>query len=87
MSTSTAIPTGKLVHATPANAPFVEGRRTFLKYQDLGVTAASSGRLTLAIVLPHPRRRGMDPSPAKRLVRHPCGARSGRGSTRYDRPE
>jgi quercetin dioxygenase-like cupin family protein len=50
MSTSAAIPTGKLVHATSANAPFVEGRRTFLKYQDLGVTAASSGRMRAQVM-------------------------------------
>jgi len=50
MSTSTATPTGKLAHATPGNAPFVEGRRTFLKYQDLGVTAASSGRMRAQVM-------------------------------------
>ena len=50
MSTSATIPTGKLVHATSANAPFVEGRRTFLKYQDLGVTAASSGRMRAQVM-------------------------------------
>ena len=43
MTTSAAVPVGKLAHATSATAPFVEGRRTFLKYQDLGVTAASNG--------------------------------------------
>ena len=42
--------TGKLAHATPANAPFVEGRRTFLKYQDLGVTAASSGHMRAQVM-------------------------------------
>ena len=50
MTTSAAVPTGKLAHATPANAPFVEGRRTFLKYQDLGVTAASSGRMRAQVM-------------------------------------
>ena len=50
MTTSAATPTGKLVHATPATAPFVEGRRTFLKYQDLGVTAASSGRMRAQVM-------------------------------------
>jgi quercetin dioxygenase-like cupin family protein len=50
MTTSAATPTGKLVHATPASAPFVEGRRTFLKYQDLGVTAASSGRMRAQVM-------------------------------------
>ena len=36
---------GKLAYATPTTAPLVEGRRSFFKYRDLGVTAASSGRL------------------------------------------
>jgi quercetin dioxygenase-like cupin family protein len=43
-------PTGKLAYATPATAPFVEGRRSFLKYQDLGVTAASSGRMRAQVM-------------------------------------
>ena len=47
---STTIPAGKLAHATPATAPFVAGRRTFLKYQDLGVTAASSGRMRAQVM-------------------------------------
>jgi quercetin dioxygenase-like cupin family protein len=38
-------PPGKLAYATPATAPLVEGRRSFFKYRDLGVTAASSGRI------------------------------------------
>jgi len=50
MSTHAAIPTGKLVHATPETAPTVEGRRSFLKYQDLGVTAASSGRMRAQVM-------------------------------------
>ena len=50
MSTHAAIPTGKLVHATPETAPKVEGRRSFLKYQDLGVTAASSGRMRAQVM-------------------------------------
>jgi quercetin dioxygenase-like cupin family protein len=50
MSNTAAIPTGKLVHATPETAPMVEGRRTFLKYQDLGVTAASSGRMRAQVM-------------------------------------
>ena len=36
-------PPGKLAHATPTTAPLVAGRRSFFKYRDLGVTAASSG--------------------------------------------
>lgn len=43
-------PAGTLAHATPANAPFVEGRRSFLKYQDLGVSAASSGRMRAQVM-------------------------------------
>ena len=43
-------PAGKLAHATPASAPFVQGRRTFLKYQDLGVTTASSGRMRAQVM-------------------------------------
>lgn len=50
MSTHAAIPTGKLVHATPETASRVEGRRSFLKYQDLGVTAASSGRMRAQVM-------------------------------------
>ena len=50
MSTHAVIPTGKLVHATPETAPRVEGRRSFLKYQDLGVTAASSGRMRAQVM-------------------------------------
>ena len=50
MSTSAAIPTGNLVHATSASAPFVEGRRAFLKYQDLGVSAASRGRMRAQVM-------------------------------------
>ena len=40
---------GKLAYATPDTAPLVEGRRSFFKYRDLGVTAASSGRLRAQI--------------------------------------
>ena len=50
MSNTSAIPTSKLVHATPETAPMVEVRRTFLKYQDLGVTAASSGRMRAQVM-------------------------------------
>jgi mannose-6-phosphate isomerase-like protein (cupin superfamily) len=38
-------PAGKLAYATPATAPLVAGRRAFFKYRDLGVTAASNGRM------------------------------------------
>ena len=40
---ATVSPPGKLAHATPTTAPLVAGRRSFFKYRDLGVTAASSG--------------------------------------------
>lgn len=40
-----AQPAGKLAHATPATAPLVAGRRAFFKYRDLGVAAASNGRM------------------------------------------
>jgi quercetin dioxygenase-like cupin family protein len=50
-ATSAAVrPTGKLAYATPANAPMVEGRRSCLKYQDLGVSAASSGRMRAQVM-------------------------------------
>jgi quercetin dioxygenase-like cupin family protein len=35
----------KLAHAIRASAPTVPGRRTFFTYRDLGVTAASQGRI------------------------------------------
>src|SRR5438093_11119046 len=38
-------PPGKLAYATPTTAPLVAGRRSFVKYRDLGVTAASSGKI------------------------------------------
>src|SRR5436309_2376753 len=38
-------PPGKLAYATPTTAPLVSGRRSFFKYRDLGVTAASSGKI------------------------------------------
>ncbi|MFJ4156228.1 cupin domain-containing protein [Pseudomonas sp. NPDC089752] len=33
----------RLTHATPETAPFVEGRRHFFKYRDLGLTDATNG--------------------------------------------
>jgi quercetin dioxygenase-like cupin family protein len=48
--TAAVHPTGKLAYATPATAPTVEGRRSFLKYHDLGVTAASSGRMRAQVM-------------------------------------
>ncbi len=56
MSTSTApeiqVPEvkGSLRHATKENAPLVPGRRSFLKYRDLGVTEASDGKLRAQVM-------------------------------------
>ncbi len=33
----------KLTHATPENSPYVPGRRSFLKYRELGLTEATNG--------------------------------------------
>ena len=44
-STTLDKPKGKLAHATQAGAPQVPGRRRFFKYRDLGVMAASGGKL------------------------------------------
>jgi quercetin dioxygenase-like cupin family protein len=38
-------PAMKLAVAAKSNPSYVEGRRTFFKYRDLGVTAASNGRI------------------------------------------
>ncbi len=38
-------PAGEIVVATKAEPNFVAGRRDFMKYRDLGVTAASNGRI------------------------------------------
>jgi quercetin dioxygenase-like cupin family protein len=50
MTNAATISAGTLAHATPATAPFVTGRRTFLKYQDLGVTVASGGRMRAQVM-------------------------------------
>lgn len=42
--------TTHLRHATKHNAPLVEGRRTFFKYRDLGVTEASNGKLRAQVM-------------------------------------
>ena len=39
-----------LKHATLENAPLVDGRRSFFKYRDLGVTGASSGKLRAQVM-------------------------------------
>ena len=44
-STTLDKPKGKLAHATQASAPQVPGRRSFFTYRDLGVMAASGGKL------------------------------------------
>jgi quercetin dioxygenase-like cupin family protein len=41
----TDMPRQRIAHATIANPTYVEGRRSFFKYRDLGVTDASNGRL------------------------------------------
>lgn len=52
VATATLInPDTKLAHATTTNAPFVPGRRDFLKYRDLGVTEASGGRMRAQITV------------------------------------
>lgn len=38
-------PKQTIAHATTANPAYVEGRRSFFKYRDLGVTAGSNGRM------------------------------------------
>ena len=48
---ATMSPPGKLAHATPATAPLVTGRRSFFKYRDLGVTAASSGKIRAQVTI------------------------------------
>ena len=42
-------PAMKVAVATQKNARFVEGRRPFFKYRDLGVTDATSGRMRAQI--------------------------------------
>jgi mannose-6-phosphate isomerase-like protein (cupin superfamily) len=44
-------PPGKLAYATPTTAPLVAGRRSFFKYRDLGVTAASSGKMRAQVTI------------------------------------
>lgn len=44
-------PGTELAHATTESAPFVPGRRDFLKYRDLGVTKASGGRMRAQITV------------------------------------
>src|SRR5262245_21440585 len=44
-------PPGKMAYATPATAPLVPGRRSFFQYRDLGVTAASSGKMRAQVTI------------------------------------
>ncbi len=44
-SSPTVQPRQALAHASLANPAYVEGRRAFFKYRDLGVTAGSNGRM------------------------------------------
>src|SRR5437870_7559940 len=44
-------PPGKLAYATPTTAPLVAGRRSFFKYRDLGVTAASNGKIRAQVTI------------------------------------
>src|SRR6266446_6785925 len=48
---ATVSPPGKLAHATPTTAPLMAGRRSFFKYRDLGVTAASSGKIRAQVTI------------------------------------
>jgi quercetin dioxygenase-like cupin family protein len=43
-------PAMRLAHATPETAPAVAGRRSFFKYSDLGVGAASQGKLRAQVM-------------------------------------
>lgn len=40
----------QLRHATPENAPFVPGRRSFFTYRDLGVTEATHGEMRAQVM-------------------------------------
>ena len=44
-------PGTELAYATVDSAPFVPGRRDFLKYRDLGVTKASAGRMRAQVTV------------------------------------
>jgi len=41
----------RLTHSTAENAPLMEGRRSFFKYRDLGVTDATQGRMRAQVTL------------------------------------
>jgi quercetin dioxygenase-like cupin family protein len=49
-TSAAAEPAGKLAHATAATAPFVAGRRAFFKNRDLGVAAATNGRMRAQVM-------------------------------------
>lgn len=46
----TAGPKSKMVYATEETAPPVPGRRAFMKYRDLGVSAASGGAMRAQVM-------------------------------------
>ena len=41
----------KVIHAPASEPVFVEGRRKFFKYRDLGVTAASGGKMRAQVTI------------------------------------
>lgn len=45
VAATTDAPVGKLAYAHDGNATYVPGRRSFFKYRDLGVTAATGGKM------------------------------------------
>ena len=47
---ATTNPEMKLVHSTPSTSPFVPGRREFFKYRDLGVSAATGGKVRAQVM-------------------------------------
>ena len=47
---NTTDPATSLRHSTKDNAPLVDGRRSFFKYRDLGVTEASNGKLRAQVM-------------------------------------
>ena len=46
-----AVEEHKVVHAPASEPVFVQGRRDFFKYRDLGVTAASGGRMRAQVTI------------------------------------
>jgi quercetin dioxygenase-like cupin family protein len=46
----TVSPEKKLAHATGKNSPSVPGRRSFMRYRDLGVTTATAGSMRAQVM-------------------------------------